>query len=63
MPRDVRKEEKGTEENGGLLSEKKCVGGPNCEKRSCKHWIILSEVLEWTLKINGYLLKGSAIRR
>ena len=32
-------------------------------KRSYKHGILLSEVLEWTLKINGYLLKGSAIQR
>ena len=63
MPRGVRKEEKGSEENGGPLSEKKHVGMPNCEKRSCKHWMMLSEVLECTLKMNGYLPKVSAISR
>ena len=36
MPKDVKKDEKGSEEKGGPLSEKKCKGVPNWEKRSCK---------------------------
>ena len=33
MPRDVRKDAKGSEEKGGPLSEKKCKGVPNWEKK------------------------------
>ena len=36
MPKDVRKDEKGSEEKGGPLSEKKHEGVPNWEKRSFK---------------------------
>ena len=60
---DDRNCEKGSEEKGGPLSKKKCCGIPYCEKMSCKHWVILSQVLEWTLYMNGYLLKVSTIRR
>ena len=55
--------EKGSEEKEGPLSEKNHCGVPYCEKRSCKHWGMLSEVLEWTLYMNGYFLKVSTIRR
>ena len=37
MPKDVRQDEKGSEEKWGPLSEKKCEGVLNWEKRSCKH--------------------------
>ena len=49
MACDVKNCEKGCDEKGGPLSEKKHWGLPNCEKRSCKWLIILSVVLEWTL--------------
>ena len=38
--------EKGSDEKGGPLSEKKCLVMPNCEKKSCKWLMILSVVLE-----------------
>ena len=38
--------EKGSDEKGGPLSEKKCSGVLNWERRSCKQLIILSVVLE-----------------
>ena len=37
VPKDVKKDEKGSEEKGGPLSEKKHKGMPNWERRSCKH--------------------------
>ena len=46
MAWDDKNCEKGSEEKGGPLSEKKCLGMPNCEKRSCKRSVILSVVLE-----------------
>ena len=46
MARDDKNCEKGSDEKGGPLSEKKCLGVPNWEKRSCKWLIILSVVLE-----------------
>ena len=38
--------EKGSEEKGGPLSEKNCLGVPYWEKRSCKHCVRLSDILE-----------------
>ena len=49
IPRDVRKDEKGSDEKGGPLLEEKHVNVLNCEKRSCKHWVKLSEVLKCTV--------------
>ena len=46
MAWDDKNCEKGSEEKGGPLSEKKHLGMPNCEKRSCKQLVILSVVLE-----------------
>ena len=46
MPCDERNFEKGSEEKGGPLLEKKHCGVPYWEKRSCKHWVMLSVVLE-----------------
>ena len=46
MPWDDKNYEKGSDEKGGPLSEKKHLGVPNCEKWSCKQLIILSVVLE-----------------
>ena len=40
---------------------KNLLGVPYCKKRSCKHCVKLSEVLELTLYINGYLLNWSAV--
>ena len=62
MACDDRNYEKGSEEKGGPLSEKKHHGVSYWKKRSCKHCVILSEVLQWTLYMNGCLLKVSAIR-
>ena len=46
IPYMERNFEKGSEEKGGPLSEKNHLGVPYCEKRSCKHCVILSEFLE-----------------
>ena len=46
MAWDDIKCENWSEEKGGPLSEKKRLGVPNCEKRSCKRLEMLSVVLE-----------------
>ena len=46
IPCDEGNWEKGSEENGGPLLEKKHLGVAYCEKQSCNHWVILLEVLE-----------------
>ena len=38
--------EMGSEEKGGPMSQKNYLGVSYCEKRSCMHCVILSEVLE-----------------